>query len=388
MNNDEEQALKDFLIDIDCLDQLDNWTDDFNLFDVLRITNMEIRHSNILAWLFDPNENHGLGDAFIKSFITKVVSMCNQNKYDVFNLLLQDFYSYQIYRESKHMDIVLASHEEKTAIVIENKIWSSESTHQLSDYLEKSKKEYKDYNQIIYVFLTPYGRESSDPANWIAFSYEEIIDSLEGSFKGKKLREEVLIVIQNYIDIVRRNIMKEKDEKLVKICNEIYNKHRTALKLIYDNVNVDNSAEHQIICETLRELHDNQYIIYKDVNKLRFFTVLMDEYLPSLETMDSSWGTDWVYYYWFYKSEDRLSIHLELGGWNLTDELINKTNLLIEASNKKVDKYRYKRIFYKAVKLSQDDYETSIRNATKSLVKSALDNEKKLLSMVKKTINE
>ncbi|WP_147590059.1 hypothetical protein [Clostridium polynesiense] len=46
---DKEHALKDFLIDIDCLKKLDDWTDDFNLFDVLRITNMEIRHSNILA---------------------------------------------------------------------------------------------------------------------------------------------------------------------------------------------------------------------------------------------------------------------------------------------------------------------------------------------------
>ena len=31
----EEEALKDFLLDIDCLKQLDDWTDDFNLFDLL-----------------------------------------------------------------------------------------------------------------------------------------------------------------------------------------------------------------------------------------------------------------------------------------------------------------------------------------------------------------
>ena len=210
MTNNEEQALKDFLLDIDCLKQLNDWTDDFNLFDVLRITNMEIRHSNILAWIFDPNENHGLGDSFIKSFITKVVSKCNQNKYSAFDLLLQDFYSYQVYRESNHMDIVLVSREEKTAVIIENKIWSGESSHQLNDYLEKSKTEYKDCNQILYVFLTPFGREASDPDNWIAFSYGEIIDSLESSIKGMNLPDEVVLVIHNYIDIVRKNIMKEK----------------------------------------------------------------------------------------------------------------------------------------------------------------------------------
>lgn len=383
MLNSEEQALKDFLLDIDCLKQLNNWTDDFNLFDVLKITNSEIRHSNILAWLFDPNENHGLGDNFIKSFINKVVSKCDQNKYNAFELLLQDFHSYQVYRESKHMDIVLVSKEEKTAVIIENKIWAGESTHQLNNYLEKSKTEYKDCKQILYVFLTPYGREASDIENWISFSYEEIIDSLENAMKALSLREEVSIIIRNYIDIVRRKIMKEKDEKLVNICNEIYNKHRTALRLIYENVNVDNSLEHEIICETLRELNNDGHIIYKNENRWIFFTASMDDYLPSLETADSSWNTNWIYYYWLEKYNDKYYIHFEIGGWNLTDELVKKTNKLIEASNKKVDEYRYKRLYYKAVKLSENDDESNLRNAIKSLVKGALENEKKLLSIVK-----
>ena len=381
----EEEALKDFLLDIDCLKQLDDWTDDFNLFDLLRITNIEIRHSNILAWIFDPNENHGLGDSFIKYFITKVVSKCDNTKYDnLFDLLLQDFYSYQVYREFNYMDIVLDSREEKKAVIIENKIWSEESSGQLNKYLDKSKIEYKDY-QVLYVFLTPNGREASDSDNWIEISYGEIIDSLERSIKGMNLRNEVRLVIHNYIDIVRKNIMKEKDEKLVRICNEIYNKHRTALRLIFENVNIDNSIDDEIICDMLRELNDSKEIIFKDENKTHFFTVSMDEYLPALVTSDSSWGTNWVYYYWFKKKKDKLIIYLELGGDNLTDELIKRSNMLIEKSKKEVNKYKYKRIYKNFEKLSQDDYETSLRYATKYLVKSALENEKKLLSLVKET---
>lgn len=158
MNIYEERALKEFLLDSECLKQLDNWADDFNLFDVLKITNMEIRHSNILAWLFDPNENHGLGDSFIQSFMTKVVSKCDHNRYNSFDLLLQDFYSYQIYREYHHMDLVLLSREEKTVCIIENKIWAGESPTQLNEYREKAKKEYLDCDNIIYIFLTPDGR--------------------------------------------------------------------------------------------------------------------------------------------------------------------------------------------------------------------------------------
>lgn len=382
MTNNEEQALKNFLLDADCLKLLDEWTDEFNLFDILRITNSEIRHSNILAWIFDPNENHGLGDVFIKSFITKVASKCDHKKYSVFDLLLQDFYSYQVYRESNHMDIVLLSREEKTVVIIENKIWAGESSHQLNDYVEKSKTEYEDYNQILYVFLTPYGIEASDPEHWIAFSYGEIIDSLENSLKGLILREEVLLLLQNYTSIVRKNIMKEKDEELIRICNEIYSKHKTALRLIFNNVAIDNSIEHEIISETLRELHDDGQIIYKDENKWQFFSPSMDEFLPPLDSADSSWSTNWVYCYWFEKYEDKLIIHLELGGWNLTEKLEKRTNALVLASKKKLDDYRYKRLYYRATKLSQDDYETSIIKATRFLVKCALDNEEKLLYSV------
>ncbi|HJE92677.1 hypothetical protein [Anaerotignum lactatifermentans] len=35
--NENEQALKEFLLDISCLDQLAEWSDSFNLFDVLKI---------------------------------------------------------------------------------------------------------------------------------------------------------------------------------------------------------------------------------------------------------------------------------------------------------------------------------------------------------------
>ena len=38
----------------------------FNLFDVLRNADYEIRHSNVLAWLLDPGRNHGLGDRFLE----------------------------------------------------------------------------------------------------------------------------------------------------------------------------------------------------------------------------------------------------------------------------------------------------------------------------------
>ena len=40
---DAAKALKEFLLDIECLDPLAEWTSKFNLFDILKITKTEIR---------------------------------------------------------------------------------------------------------------------------------------------------------------------------------------------------------------------------------------------------------------------------------------------------------------------------------------------------------
>ena len=109
----------------------------------------------------------------------------------------------------------------------------------------------------------------------------------------------------------------------------------------------------------------------------------MDALLPPLKTPDSAWGTNYIYWYWFEKRDEQLTIHFELGGLNLNEEQALNSKLLIQAAGKKERAgYRYFRLFHSKAKLSQDDYETSLRNSVKRLVKAALENEKKLLEKV------
>lgn len=65
--DEDEEALKEFLTDSECLDPLHKWTSGFNAFDVLGITSSEIRHSNVLAWLLS-DSHRALADAVV-SFI-------------------------------------------------------------------------------------------------------------------------------------------------------------------------------------------------------------------------------------------------------------------------------------------------------------------------------
>ena len=119
---DNEKAIKEFLLDIGCLEPLEKWSEKFNLFDVLKISRTEIRHSNMLAWLLSPNENHGFGDKILQGFIQYVIKY-NADIENAISLLLMDYSDFIIQREWKHIDLIAISEESKFILCIENKIF-------------------------------------------------------------------------------------------------------------------------------------------------------------------------------------------------------------------------------------------------------------------------
>ncbi len=66
--DNDEKLLVEFLKDVDILNEIEANVDNFNVFEILGTINTEIRHSNMLAWLFNPNEVHGLNDLFINNY--------------------------------------------------------------------------------------------------------------------------------------------------------------------------------------------------------------------------------------------------------------------------------------------------------------------------------
>jgi hypothetical protein len=60
--NSNDAAIDKFLADNPELEDLSAILSTFNVFRALKIEQVEIRHSNVLAWLLDPEETHGLSD--------------------------------------------------------------------------------------------------------------------------------------------------------------------------------------------------------------------------------------------------------------------------------------------------------------------------------------
>lgn len=371
----DEQALQNFLLDIKCLDELLPWTEKFNMFDVLKISRTEIRHSNMIGWLLDANENHGLGDDFLKGILQRIVEYDDTGRYDIFKVLLLDFYSFRVFREWKNIDILMISDEEKIVIAIENKVSSNEHSNQLNRYREILEKDYSGYNRIL-IYLTPDGEEPSDTVNWDILTYRDVVEVLEEVHSVKKVHPDVDLMIRNYIDVIRRDIVE--DEKLIEICNKIYNKHKKALDLIFDKRTDGRMQIADVICSTLKKLCEEGKIIYEDSFGCSFRTADMDKMLPLIEGGKSSWGTDSIYSYWFEIRDGKFSGIFELGGLNVPDkslEVMEGIANILKPNDKKKENFKYKRVYRTKwfdandVEDIDDEVEEMVRNAVSEILK-------------------
>lgn len=318
---DGAKALKDFLLDIECLDPLSEWTSKFNLFDILKITKTEIRHSNMLSWLLNPNENHGLGDGIIRGFIQYVATTFPEDT-DVFDTLLMDYHDFTLQREWHNIDILATSSNEKFVLCIENKIYSGEHDNQLNRYRKFIEDTYPDYEKM-YIYLSPEGNEASDPDYWCSMSYQEVLSIIENARKKVNLLPDAELLINNYTEAVRRDIVG--DERLAQICAEIYAKHKKALDLIFENKPDRASEVANIIKDWAVEKTKNGDIevVLEKCSKsyIRFKTKVMSAILPDAEEENSGWNTKNHYFYEIRNNEGTgFLLSLTLSSRNLTDE--------------------------------------------------------------------
>ena len=296
----EEQVLKEFLLDIQCLDDLEQ-VDTFNFFDVLKVSQMEIRHSNVISWLLDPNENHGFGKkilATLNSFIARM--FCVNDTPTSFKLLTMNYDDILLYREWQNIDILVESNKFKYVLCIENKFGSQEHDDQLNRYYNIIESKYgKEYTKI-YLYLTPEGNPPVNDNNgvWNPIKYEALIAIIENEMRKTTLEHRRKEFIQSYVDILRRETME--DTKIIEICQEIYRKHKDALDLIYEHRPDRLQNLFEILKEWCKNKHDNCEIIFVE-NKssksyCRFRTARMDEVIKDSSSV-SGWGTNNHYFY-------------------------------------------------------------------------------------------
>ena len=184
----------------------------FNAFDVLRYSDYEIRHSNVLKWLLTPGDTHGVRDAFVKKLVE-----CLQSKEHSGRLKRLDVAAgfaaedVRVERERDYVDVmVFVEKEPRVLLVVENKPCRRTPDHvkQLRGYVEEQCEKHGASYSVQGVLLT--ASRSGDPKHedYLHLSWHEV-RCLVGSFldEGRVSSDEVKALLRQYIDIVDRNIL-------------------------------------------------------------------------------------------------------------------------------------------------------------------------------------
>ena len=326
----DEEAVKRFLLDVKSLERITSKSS-FNPFDVLKIARTEIRHSNMLAWLFDPNESHGMGSRIVASLVEFIIQNDFVNNDVAFKLLLQNKDDVVVKREWNNIDILIESVSGQFVICIENKIDTQDHSKQLDKYYKiiHSEEKYKDFT-MVFLYLTPDGRlPNEDEAEaWEIMSYPDMIEMIEKELEKANLSSETRTFINYYVDILRRETME--NNELAKICQQIYKEHKQALDLIFDyrpDMLQDVGVFFDRWCKEKQEAGEIVYDEHKSNKSYhRFRTVKMDEKMKSTttETDTSSWNTKNHYYYeigaYMDKENVKIDIHFVVNSVGLNEE--------------------------------------------------------------------
>jgi len=308
----EKALLEKFILNNPELERLEGMLSDFNMFETINLIHAEIRHSNVLSWLLNPTQNHGLGSYFLNLFLKHFIS---ENKatiegVDVFTIEMLKYTDVEIRREWKNIDILIIINEKDKKLVIaaENKVKSSEHGNQLTRYREIVEKEFASYKQL-YIFLTPEPLLPSDD-NWVNFNYGTIASLIDSTLSNKsnQLNDNIYTFIKQYSQILKRYIVG--NSEIEKISKQIYQKHKTALDIIFQ-YKPDMASD---ISEYLQNLiHQEPKLIFDSAGKtlIRFSTPEIDSKIPKVS---QGWlRSKRLVVYEFQNFDNKLMLRLYIG---------------------------------------------------------------------------
>ena len=205
---------------------------EFNAFDVLRYAEYEIRHSNVMAWLLDPGETHGIGRGFLEWFLGQARLPGNLPA----NIVRGDGgQTVRVERELHYVDVMifLESDQGRHIVAIENKPgWASpEHYDQVRRYAAELREQYR--GREIHNVLLSSSREGIEGEDEIAHvSWRDVGAQIKTMHDaGVFEKGEVAAFIQQYLVAVGRLIgPEESDEDCFR---KLVDNHHSLLKHMF-----------------------------------------------------------------------------------------------------------------------------------------------------------
>ena len=299
-------------------------------FDILGVGRSEDAHSNFLAWLLSPAENHTLDAYPVQKFLQLLVMArndypCNfsvpfdeefQN-----NLLLENWQienvcvSRETFVQSSKkgridilLEITFCGNRRIYPVVIENKVKSDEHDNQSDKYYEWAREHYKDSNKCVepvYVFLTPkidfsIVDETSRTnicknPNYILINYQNIVDYLLEPCLKKGMSKQGELLTLDYLRCLSYRDPSKMDGELImaysseekKLLRQFWNKNSqlllAAIKVLCTDDEIDDSEKQKMnkTIKVLEKHRDNRKYLFngKEYGKSPLVQAVVNAYI-------------------------------------------------------------------------------------------------------------
>lgn len=243
---EQRRILNQFLAECSELRQLEAKLGRFSLFGVLRFEEGEIRHSNVLAWLLDPSESHGLGESFLKRFciLLKAKYPDEPALPDVIEVEAASLSEVEVKREwadrktRNRLDLLVMltlDNDEKWVLAVEVKVGSSQGQDQLVTYWNKIQTEHADATRRIYIFLTKDAEEPQEGSGFLGVDFQLVHRALAECMeeRGDLVANGPKNLIEEYQRLLETRFMPENE--IQKLARKIYREHREAFDIILSN---------------------------------------------------------------------------------------------------------------------------------------------------------
>lgn len=234
------KALRTLVVDCPELRQLEQLLGRFNLFEVLKLGHHEIRHSNVLAWLLNPDESHGFGDLFLRRWLMRVLHEADADSPDLPDAVeidSADLRTVEVRREWNHIDLLLIvtnpGGDRDWVFAVENKVGSSQHSDQLTRYRQAVESAFPNARRG-FVFLTVLEEEPEDDS-YMCATYAQIATVLDECLAERQgvIAEGPRLVVSHYQDLIRSRFMANSD--VADLARKIYAVHAQALDIIFEH---------------------------------------------------------------------------------------------------------------------------------------------------------
>lgn len=294
---------------------------DYNVFEALKITTSEVKHSAFINDLLDINGKHGQKEKFLSIFIKTL-----KIKYDIKGF--DEIQSIKTEPEKRFkdidsiVDIIITSETPKQYIIIENKINAPDGENQLLKYSEKTKAEPNSY----LFYLTLHGKFPSlkstgydkNKIEYKTISYKkDIVEWLKECRKVINQESYLYKTINHYIDLIRILIKQPTNIELAEdiinlVTNENNNEHFNAFLNLSDTIETGFTIEKKVLVQLKKEIFDELLykfrIIIQDIAKKEKLECWVD---LKQDKKYCNFG--------FYQKEWNYRLVFEFGGKNLTN---------------------------------------------------------------------